>query len=223
MDITPKDSTETKALGLGQRIAVALGIVIAAASSLLGAVGGLDWIVDHLPLLGTGLASLVTGAITAYVAVRRMRVDKLANGTAKALAVLCLLTSALILCGCLTRTRCQNIRADTVNVTINCNDPETISENAYPRSLNLFSQDQQVEGGTDSIASGNSTPVSTLPMGDTALEAVRGVASDYFTAGAAKAASAAAKAATGTADAASAAAEAAACSTGTCPGTATVK
>ena len=29
MDITPKDPTETKAIGLGQRITVALGIVVA--------------------------------------------------------------------------------------------------------------------------------------------------------------------------------------------------
>ena len=97
MDITPKDSVETKALGIGQRISVALGIVIAAMTTLLTALGGMAWITDNLALLGTGAASLVTGGITAYVAVRRMRIDRIAS---KAPLILLLLLPVLILTGC---------------------------------------------------------------------------------------------------------------------------
>lgn len=86
--------------------------------------------------------------------------------------------ACLLLCGgCLTRTRCQEINAETVYVTINNNDPDTLAENAYPRSLTILSQDQMVEGGTDSIASGNRTdPSLSVPMGDSALGALGALA-----------------------------------------------
>ena len=108
MELTPKDTTETKALGLGQRISVALGIVIAALGTLLGAVGGLDWITAHLSLLGTGLGALVTGGITSYVAIRRMRVDKLAKSVAPLVAFILLPLSFILL-----SSGCVAIRADS--------------------------------------------------------------------------------------------------------------
>ena len=100
-----------------------------------------------------------TGVESAYV-------EPLLKG-AGCVILCCLMFGAA---GCLTRTRCQQIEADTVNITVNCNDPDTLAENAYPRTLNLLSQDQQVEGGADSIASGNKTdPSLQVPMGDSAL------------------------------------------------------
>lgn len=75
MDITAKDARETKALGLGQRISIAIGIVGTTLPALLAAFGGLDYIAEHLPLLITGLGSLIGGGFTAYVAIHRMRVD----------------------------------------------------------------------------------------------------------------------------------------------------
>ena len=117
----------------------------------------------------------------AAAGVKRDYVEPLLNDSARsgyalhailrAMACMCLV--ALICAGCLTRTRCQEINAKTVNVNVWANDPETMSENAYPRSLTILSQDQMVEGGTDSIASGNRTdPSLSVPMGDSALGAL---------------------------------------------------
>lgn len=97
MDITPKDSVETKALGIGQRISAAIGIIIAMGTALLAAFGDMKWISDNLPLLGTGVGALATGGLTAYVAVRRMRIDRIAS---KAPLILLLLLPVLILTGC---------------------------------------------------------------------------------------------------------------------------
>lgn len=94
--ITPRDAAETAALSIGARIATAITILGTAVPALLAAVGGLDWITDHLPLLLTGLGSLVSGGVASYVAVRRMRVDRLG----KASAVLLLAIPALLLSGC---------------------------------------------------------------------------------------------------------------------------
>lgn len=99
--ITPRDATETRTLGIGARISTALGIVIGMATTLLAVFGDTQWITDHLPLLGTGLAALVTGGGASFIAIRRMRIDKLAKSLGgKASAVLCLLASGLILSGC---------------------------------------------------------------------------------------------------------------------------
>lgn len=98
MDITPKDQAETKALGYGQRISVAIGIIVAMGSGLLAAFGDVKWISDNLPLLGTGVGALVTGGLTSYIAVRRMRIDR--NTVTKATLLLLLLFPVLILTGC---------------------------------------------------------------------------------------------------------------------------
>jgi len=166
-DIKPRDAKETAVAGAGTRIVAAIGIIGAMVPALLAAVGGLDWITANLPLLLTGLGSLVTGGVASYVAVRRMRIDK---------AGLLLLFLILLVPGCLTRTRCQQINARDCVINIDLNDPESMSENAYPRSINILAQDQMVEGGTDTISSGNRTPVSVLPLGDRAVEAVETVA-----------------------------------------------
>ncbi len=107
MDITPKDQVETKALGIGQRISVALGIVVAMGSALLAAFGDMKWITDNLPLLATGLGGLATGGVTAFVAVRRMRLDRL--GKIAPLLAFILLPSSFILIS----TGCVMIRADS--------------------------------------------------------------------------------------------------------------
>ncbi|HRR34009.1 MAG TPA: hypothetical protein P5026_07925 [Kiritimatiellia bacterium] len=80
--ITPRDERETSALSAGKRITVAIGIVGTALTSLVAALGGFAWLGDNLPLLLTGLGSLAGGGVTAYIAVRRMRVDKAASAAA---------------------------------------------------------------------------------------------------------------------------------------------
>ena len=74
--ITPKDDAEAKTLDTGKRITTAIGIAATAASALLAAFGGLEWITNNLPLLATGLGSLTIGGITSYIAVRRMKGDR---------------------------------------------------------------------------------------------------------------------------------------------------
>ena len=90
-------------VGFPLKEAAAIGIIGAAVPALLAAFGGLDWITANLPLLLTGLGSLTTGGIASYVAVRRMRVDKLAKGAG--LVVMLLAAAAL--------TGCVAIRADS--------------------------------------------------------------------------------------------------------------
>lgn len=72
MDITPQNEQEQKVLGAGQRIAAVIALISAAAPAILAAVGGLDSVTQNLPLLATGIGSLVAGGIASYIAVRRM-------------------------------------------------------------------------------------------------------------------------------------------------------
>ena len=95
--ITPRDAAETATLSTGARIAAAIGIIGTAVPALLAAVGGLDWITANLPLLLTGLGSLVSGGVASWIAVRRMRVDKAAKTSALLLAAL---TALLLAGGC---------------------------------------------------------------------------------------------------------------------------
>ena len=85
----------------------------------------------------------------------------------------CILLCALMLgtSGCLTRTRCQQLTFDGCTFTVN--EPSNLENPSYPRSLQIGVNDQQIEGGTDTIASGNKTdPSVTVPMGDSALGAL---------------------------------------------------
>lgn len=95
--IKPRDAAETATLSTGARIAAAIGIIGTAVPALLAAVGGLDWITANLPLLLTGLGSLVSGGVASWIAVRRMRVDKAAKASALLLAAL---TALLLAGGC---------------------------------------------------------------------------------------------------------------------------
>lgn len=85
----------------------------------------------------------------------------------------CFLLCALMLgaSGCLTRTRCQQLTFDGCTFTVN--EPSNLENPSYPRSLQIGVNDQQIEGGADTIASGNKTdPSVTVPMGDSALGAL---------------------------------------------------
>jgi len=99
--ITPRDERETRALGAGKRITIAIGVLGTALPALLAAFGGLDWITAHLPLLLTGLGSLVSGGVASWIAVRRMRVDKAAQ--AGAVLMLVALPALLLASGCICR------------------------------------------------------------------------------------------------------------------------
>ena len=88
-------------------------------------------------------------------------------------AVGCILLCALMLgaSGCLTRTRCQALTFNDCSFRVN--EPVGGEDPKYPRSLQIGVNDQQIEGGTDTIASGNKTdPSVTVPMGDSALGAL---------------------------------------------------
>jgi hypothetical protein len=102
-----------------------------------------------------------------------MKIDKAASKTS-ALIALIALSSLVLLSGCLTRTRClyQTFEGCTFKV----NEPPNLENPSYPRSLQIGVQDQQVEGGTDTIASGNKTdPALTAAAGDSAIESIKGL------------------------------------------------
>lgn len=113
----------------------------------------------------------------------------------KKLVVLSALFAAVLITGCGTATRCQTINARDCVINVLNNDPESMSENAYPRSLNILSQDQMVEGGSDTIASGNATPIAPL-SGDKALDTLGTVGAAAYAPGLGSAASAIKKAVT---------------------------
>lgn len=125
--------------------------------------------------------------------------------------------AAQIIAGCGTATRCQTINAKGCVINVLANDPETMSENAYPRSLNILSQDQMVEGGSDTIASGNATPIAPL-SGDKALDTLGTLGASALAPGLGSAASAAKNLVTGAKTATTAPAD---CATGNCAPVAT--
>ena len=80
--------------------------------------------------------------------------------------------------------------------TFRVNEPVGTDDPKYPRSLQIGVNDQQIEGGTDTIASGNKTdPSLQMPMGDSALSAI-----SQFFGGLAKGGTSTAKAAAACAD-----------------------
>lgn len=79
--ITPRDDRETAVVGVGKRIAAAIGIIGTAVPALVAAFGGVDWLTANLPLLLSGIGGIATGGIASYIAVRRMRVDRAAKAS----------------------------------------------------------------------------------------------------------------------------------------------
>ncbi|MDD2349642.1 MAG: hypothetical protein PHS50_15445 [Kiritimatiellae bacterium] len=79
--ITPRDDRETAVVGVGKRIAAAIGIIGTAVPALVAAFGGVDWLTANLPLLLSGIGGIATGGITSYIAVRRMRADRAAKAS----------------------------------------------------------------------------------------------------------------------------------------------
>ena len=125
--------------------------------------------------------------------------------------VLGLLCALALVCGCLTRTRC--LQQSFEGCTFNVNEGENFENPSYPRSLQIGVQDQQVEGGSDSIASGNKTdPSLQVPMGDSALGYLGQLLGGMFKSKAA----APAEGAAATNGAAAAAGSGAACAGGAC-------
>ena len=114
----------------------------------------------------TGAAVLVGTGLWSIWAKRKA----LAKVPPKVSGVVGLLLCALMLgaSGCLTRTRCQALTFS--DCTFRVNEPVGTDDPKYPRSLQIGVNDQQIEGGTDTIASGNKTdPSLQVPMGDSAL------------------------------------------------------
>ena len=99
------------------------------------------------------------------------------NGCARVSVLLAVAVCGIgLLAGCGTATRCQTMRFD--NCTFTINEPGNLENPSYPRSVQIGVQDQQIEGGTDTIASGNpTTPTVTIPLGDSGIGAVAGALS----------------------------------------------
>ncbi len=148
-----------------QNLLAYVGGLVRIGTTLLGgylAQKGLASEADTEGLVGAGVL-LATGLWSIWA--KRKALAKVPPSAAG-----CILLGLLMLgaSGCLTRTRCQALQFD--RCTFNVNEPVGTDDPKYPRSLQFGVNDQQIEGGTDSIASGNKTdPSLQLPMGDSAL------------------------------------------------------
>lgn len=96
------------------------------------------------------------------------------NGSARVAVLLAVAVCGLgLLTGCGTMTRCQSMTFDGCTIVVN--EPGNLENPSYPRSVQVGVQDQQIEGGSDKIASGNETqPTVTIPLGDSGIGAVVG-------------------------------------------------
>ena len=181
-----------------------MGGIVRIATTLLGgylAQKGLATEAETEGLVGAGVV-VATGIWSIWA--KRKALAKV-----PAAAAGCILLCALMLgaSGCVTRTRCQALEFS--GCTFNVNEPVGTDDPKYPRSLQIGVNDQQIEGGTDTIASGNKTdPSLSVPMGDSALSAIGTFFSGLVKGGTASKASAAAPAGE--------AAAGAACSDGSC-------
>ena len=147
-----------------------MGGIVRIATTLLGgylAQKGLATEAETEGLVGAGM--VVATGIWSIWAKRKA----LAKAPPRAAGAVSILLCALMLgaSGCVTRTRCQALAFD--GCTFNVNEPVGTDDPKYPRSLQIGVNDQQIEGGADTIASGNKTdPSLTVPMGDSALSAI---------------------------------------------------
>ena len=147
-----------------------MGGIVRIATTLLGgylAQKGLATEAETEGLVGAGV--VVATGIWSIWAKRKA----LAKVPPKAAGAVSILLCALMLgaSGCLTRTRCQALTFNDCSFRVN--EPVGVDDPKYPRSLQIGVNDQQIEGGTDTIASGNKTdPSLSVPMGDSALSAI---------------------------------------------------
>ena len=144
-----------------------MGGIVRIATTLLGgylAQKGLATEAETEGIVGAGV--VVATGIWSIWAKRKA----LAKVPPKAAGAVSILLCALMLgaSGCLTRTRCQALTFNDCSFRVN--EPVGVDDPKYPRSLQIGVNDQQIEGGTDTIASGNKTdPSLQVPMGDSAL------------------------------------------------------
>ena len=88
------------------------------------------------------------------------------NGGARVILLLAVAVLGIgLLAGCGTATRCQTMTFEGCYIVVN--EPSNLENPSYPRSMQIGVQDQMIEGGADTIASGNSTtPTLTIPLTD---------------------------------------------------------
>ncbi|NLF98582.1 MAG: hypothetical protein GX565_00365 [Lentisphaerae bacterium] len=147
-----------------------MGGIVRIATTLLGgylAQKGLATEAETEGLVGAGVV-VATGIWSIWA--KRKALAKVPPKAARAVSIL---LCALLLgaSGCLTRTRCQALTFNDCSFRVN--EPVGVDDPRYPRSLQIGVNDQQIEGGTDTIASGNKTDTSlSVPMGDSALSAI---------------------------------------------------
>ena len=181
-----------------------MGGIVRIATTLLGgylAQKGLATEAETEGLVGAGV--VVATGIWSIWAKRKA----LAKVPTKAVGYILLCALMLGASGCLTRTRCQQLTFN--DCSFNVNEPVGVDDPKYPRSLQIGVNDQQIEGGADSIASGNKTdPSLQVPMGDSALSYLGQLLGGMFKSKATTAATASA--------ASPAASTNAACADGTC-------
>ena len=145
-----------------------MGGIVRIATTLLGgylAQKGLATEAETEGLVGAGVV-VATGIWSIWA--KRKALAKVPPAAVGYILVCALMLGAS---GCMTRTRCQQLTFN--DCAFRVNEPVGVDDPKYPRSLQIGVNDQQIEGGTDTIASGNKTdPSLTVPMGDSALGAL---------------------------------------------------
>lgn len=150
--ITPRDPKETSILAFSAKIAGAMTVLAALITGLLASDEKTKWITDNLPLLLSGISTLIGGGVVAGLAVRRMKIDK----AGKALSILICMGIAMLLQGCVFTLVEIPIQGTVVKIkrVAFCNAVEIPKVSYIPSTGEVMIEGYKSDGGSAAIATG---------------------------------------------------------------------
>jgi hypothetical protein len=161
--ITPRDDKETSILAFSAKVAGAMTILATLITGLLASDEKTKWITDNIPLLVSGVSTLVGGGIVAGIAVRRMKVDK----AAKALSILLCMALAMILQGCVGTTVEIPVQGTIVKIKriAFCNAVEIPKVSYVPATGEIQIEGYKSDGGALALKKGFELGTKAAAMG----------------------------------------------------------
>ena len=150
--IQPRDQKETSILAYSAKIAGAMAVLSALITSLLASDEKTKWITDNLPLLFSGVTTLIGGGLVAGLAVRRMKVDK----AAKTLSIFLCMTFAMLLQGCVFTQVEIPIQGTVVKINrvAFCNAVEIPKVSYVPSTGEIMIEGYKSDGGALALEKG---------------------------------------------------------------------
>ena len=149
--ITPRDAKETSVLAYSAKIAGAMAVLSALITSLLASDEKTKWITDNLPLLLSGVTTLVGGGVVAGLAVRRMKIDK----AAKTLSIFLCMAFVMLLQGCVATMMEIPIKDNPTPVVVKrlafCNAVDMPKISFIPSTGEISMEGYKSDGGTATI------------------------------------------------------------------------